>query len=61
MKELEGLTTRIYNYVLGLRDEKKGEDWQQILVKANLPHTHKKTEKQRKAYLKEKSDHFIDF
>ena len=37
MKELEGLTTRIYNYVLGLWGEeknKRGEDWQQMLAQA---------------------------
>ena len=33
IEELEGLTTRIYNYVLGLWGEKnKQEDWQPMLA-----------------------------
>ena len=34
IEELEGLTTRIYNYVLGLWGEKnkREEDWQQMLT-----------------------------
>ena len=32
IEELEGITTRIYNYVLGLWGGKKKEDWQQMLA-----------------------------
>ena len=37
IEELEQLTTRIYNYVLGLwgGKEKKEEDWQQMLAQGN--------------------------
>ena len=46
--ELEGLTTRIYNHVLGLwgGKKKKEEDWQQMLAQGeSFPTTTKKQNK----------------
>ena len=49
MPQLEGLTTKIYNYVLGgfgeKKQEKKKEDWQQLL--AQVPIFKKKSKKKK--------------
>ena len=46
MEELEGPTTRIYDNVLGLWGEKKGEDWQQMLAQGeSFPAKKKKKKK----------------
>ena len=48
MEELEGPTTRIYNYELGLRREIKEEDGQQMLAQGQF------SSQKKKAYLKKK-------